>query len=254
MITLENVSRHYGNFVAVKDISLKVEAGEIFGFLGVNGAGKTTTLRMLTGILQPTAGRITIGGYDLEEEPKRAKQITGYIPDRPYLYPKLTAREFLYFIGDLYNVPTKEVDERIDLLLTEYGLMDWQDELIEGYSHGMKQRLATAAALIHNPQVLVIDEPMVGLDPHGAKLLKDSMKKYANQGMTIFLSTHSLHVAEEVSDRVAIIDHGAILTIGTVAELHQQAGGEESNLEKIFLKLTQGATYTERRIDDTAIH
>ncbi len=250
MITLENVSRRYGDFVAVRDISLEVQQGEIFGFLGVNGAGKTTTLRMLTGILKPSAGRITIGGFDLEDQPRNAKQITGYIPDRPYLYPRLTAREFLYFIADLYNVPGKEVDERIDSLLEEYGLLDWQDELIESFSHGMKQRLATAAALVHKPQVLVIDEPMVGLDPHGAKLLKDSMRRYASEGMTIFLSTHSLNVAEEVSDRVAIIDHGSILTTGTVAELHEQSGEEIRNLERIFLKLTRGATYTERRLDE----
>ncbi|MCB0354168.1 MAG: ABC transporter ATP-binding protein [Bdellovibrionales bacterium] len=252
MIKLQNVTRSYGSFYAVRDISLEVNKGEIFGFLGVNGAGKTTTLRMITGVLKPSSGSIEIGGYDIEKEPEKAKQITGYIPDRPYIYAKLTAREFLYFIADLYRVPSQNVDDAIDSLLSDYGLLDWQNELIESFSHGMKQRLATAAAVIHSPQVLVIDEPMVGLDPHGAKLLKDSLKRYASEGMTIFLSTHSLNVAEEVSDRVAIIDHGSILTVGTVAELHQQTGGEESNLERIFLKLTAGSYHTERRTTDAA--
>jgi len=248
MIELSNVSRRYGDFYAVRDISLTVEHGEIFGFLGVNGAGKTTTLRMMTGVLKPSSGSISMGGFLMAEEPEKAKAITGYIPDRPYIYSKLTAREFLYFVCDLYGVNYKESDQRIDLLLEEYGLMDWQNELVDSFSHGMKQRLATAAALVHQPSILVIDEPMVGLDPHGARLLKDSLRKYAKEGMTIFLSTHSLNVAEELSDRVAIIDHGSILTIGSVSDLREQSGGFEDNLENIFLKLTAGKTHTERRV------
>ncbi len=253
MIQLQQVTRRYGDFFAVKDVSLEVQAGEIQGFLGVNGAGKTTTLRMICGVLRPTEGKVLVGGYDIEQEPEKAKAITGYIPDRPYIYTKLTAREFLYFVGDLYNVPNDELEDRMDQLVAEYGLTEWQDELVESYSHGMRQRLATVAALIHNPKVLVIDEPMVGLDPHGAKLLKDSMKRYAHEhGMAILLSTHSLNVAEEVADRVAIIDHGEILTTGTVAELHAHSGDTEaSDLEKIFLKLTSNTVHTERRIDDS---
>ncbi len=239
MIEIENLTKSYGNFQALKGISLKIKAGEIFGFLGVNGAGKTTTLKMLAGLLKPTSGRIVLGGYDIQLQPLMAKAITGYIPDRPHLYNKLTGREFLYFVADLYSVSTNTAEKRIDELLEEYTLIQWQDELIENYSHGMKQRLATCAALIHSPKILVVDEPMVGLDPHGAKLLKENFKKYAQQGMSILLSTHSLNVAEEVSDRLAIIHQGKIITTGTVAQVKAVAGGENEALETVFLELTQ---------------
>ena len=238
MIEISGLTKKYGPFTAVDQISLEVRRGEIFSFLGVNGAGKTTTLSMLVGVLQPTAGRIRIGGYDLDDEPERAKAITGYIPDRPYLYPKMTGREYLYFVSELYDVEEKTAEQRIDELLDVYALVEWQDELIESFSHGMKQRLATCGALINRPELLVVDEPMVGLDPHGAKLLKDSFRSYAREGMTIFLSTHSLNVAEELSHRVAIIHRGCILSVGTVEELHQLAGGTHSGLEEVFLHLT----------------
>ncbi len=238
MIKIEHVTKKYGNFTAVEDINLQVHAGEIFGFLGVNGAGKTTTLRMLAGVLQPSSGTITIGGYNIQKEPEKAKALTGYIPDRPYIYPKLTGREFLYFVADLYRVPGNTAESIIDQLLEEYGLLSWQHELVDSYSHGMRQRLATAAALVHSPRVLIVDEPMVGLDPHGAKLLKDAMRKYASEGMAILLSTHSLNVAEEVADRLAIINHGSILTTGTLQELREQTGGQEHGLEQMFLRLT----------------
>lgn len=238
MIEIENVTKRYGNFCAVNDISLTVTEGEIFGFLGVNGAGKTTTLRMLAGLLRPSAGSIRICGFDILESPLQAKRITGYIPDRPHLYPKLTGREFLYFVSDLYSLEATQADQRIDELLSEYGLIDWQDELVESYSHGMKQRLATCAALVHDPRVLIIDEPMVGLDPHGAKLLKEALRRYAENGMSIMLSTHSLNVAEEVSDHLAIIHRGSIVSIGTLEELRHQTGGSEDGLEKMFLNIT----------------
>ena len=201
MISIKNVTKSYGNFCAVKDISFDVMAGEVFGFLGVNGAGKTTTLRMLAGVLQPSSGEVHIGGFDIQKEPEKAKAITGYIPDRPYIYPKLTGREFLLFVADLYHVPNDEAEELCVKLLTEYGLLDWQNELVDSYSHGMKQRLATAAALMPSPKVLIIDEPMVGLDPHGAKLLKDAMRRYASEGKAILLSTHSLNVAAALQTR-----------------------------------------------------
>ncbi|MDC0357736.1 ABC transporter ATP-binding protein [Oligoflexia bacterium] len=238
MIEIKNVTKYYGTFCAINDISFKVEAGEIFGFLGINGAGKTTTLRMLAGVLQPNTGTLNIAGYDLQKEPEKAKGVTGYIPDRPYIYAKLTGREFLNFVADLYSMDSHVAEERIDLLLREYGLIEWQNELVDSYSHGMKQRLATIAAIVHSPKVLIIDEPMVGLDPHGAKLLKDSLRKYAQNDMSIILSTHSLNVAEEVSDRVAIIHNGSILTIGTLEELREQTGGTEDGLEKMFLDIT----------------
>lgn len=238
MVRLDHVSKSYGSFQAVKDISLEIRPGEIFGFLGVNGAGKTTTLRMLAGVLKPTSGTISIGGYDIATHSIEAKQITGYIPDRPYLYNKLTGREFLYFVADLYNVPIKEADARIDTLLGEYRLLEWQDELIESYSHGMKQRLATCAGLIHGPKVLIVDEPMVGLDPHGAKFLKEAFKRYASEGVSILLSTHSLNVAEEVADRLVIIDKGTIIAMGTLDEIRAASGSEHERLESLFLRLT----------------
>lgn len=238
MIKIENVTKRYGNFVAVDNISLEVNAGEIFGFLGVNGAGKTTTLRMLAGILKPSAGKITLGGFDIEEDPTQAKQITGFIPDRPYIYNKLTGREFLYFCADLYSINSKTAESKIDQLLEEYALTEWQDELVESYSHGMKQRLATCSALVHEPKILVVDEPIVGLDPHGAKMLKDSLRKYAKAGMAIMLSTHSLNVAEEISDRLAIIHRGSILTSGSLSEIREISGSHDQDLENVFIKLT----------------
>ncbi len=242
MITLERVTKRYGSFTAVDSVSLSIPAGGIFAFLGVNGAGKTTTIRMMTGILRPTTGTITVGGFDIVEQPLEAKSIIGYVPDRPNLYQKLTGREFLYFICDLYRMSRKHAERRIDETLEEYSLQQWQDDLIESYSHGMKQRLAACAALVHDPRVLVFDEPMVGLDPHGAKHLKESLKRYASQGLTVFLSTHSLHVAEELADFLAIIHRGSLLTAGTLDEIRTKTGRQkEEDLEHMFLELTSSA-------------
>jgi len=238
MITLTNLTKSYGAFTAVNNISLRVPTGGIFAFLGVNGAGKTTTIRMITGILRPTSGSIYLGGYDLLAEPLQAKAITGYIPDRPNLYPKLTGREFLNFICDLYRIDGKRAEKRIDEVLDEYTLTEWQDELIESYSHGMKQRLATCAALVHDPRVLIVDEPMVGLDPHGARNLKEAFKRYSRAGVTIFLSTHSLNVAEELADNLAIIHKGSILTTGTLDDIRALTGKQDEGLEHMFLELT----------------
>lgn len=242
MIEIEHLTKRYGSFTAVDNLVLSVEAGEIFSFLGVNGAGKTTTLRMLAGVLQPTAGKIRICGWDLAEHPSEAKRVTGYIPDRPHLYGGLTGREYLWFMADLYSVPEAEARTRIDSLLERYALRRWQEERIESYSHGMKQRIATCGALVSSPQVLIVDEPMVGLDPHGAKTLKESFREFSENGMTVFLSTHSLHVAEELSDRIAIINAGKIIAIGTLDELRQQTGGI-ARLEEIFLQLTVSEEY-----------
>lgn len=239
MLQISHLVKNYGTFRAVNDISITIQPGEIFGFLGVNGAGKTTTLKMLAGVLKPTSGTIIINGINLAEDPISAKRITGYIPDRPYLYSKLSAREFLVFVSELYEVQKDAAKERIDTLLEEYSLLDWQHELIESFSHGMKQRLATCAALIHQPKLLIVDEPMVGLDPHGAKFLKESFKRYAKEGMSILLSTHSLNVAEELADRLAIIQRGEILTIGTLKEVKERAGAHDVGLEEVFLRLTE---------------
>jgi ABC-2 type transport system ATP-binding protein len=244
MIEVDKLCKNYGNFKAVDNVSLKIEPGEIFGFLGVNGAGKTSTIRMMVGIIQPDSGSIKLGGYDLALQPEAAKSIVGYIPDRPYIYPKLTGREFLTFCGNLYRVPKKALKESIDEVLHKFALEDWADELIESYSHGMKQRIATCAALVHKPKILIVDEPMVGLDPRGARMFKDTLKDLAESGMTIFLSTHSLDVAEEVADRLAIIQRGRIITSGTLDEIRSNAGLFESALEAIFLELTNEPIYT----------
>jgi len=238
MIKLTNLTKLYGSLTAVNAINLEVNAGEIFGFLGPNGAGKTTTIKMMAGLLQPTGGSVAIGGFDVQKDPLNAKAITGFIPDRPYLYEKLTAGEFMRFIAELYTMPS--ADGRIDELLGLFGLSDWAGELVENFSHGMKQRLVMASSLLHRPKVLVVDEPMVGLDPRGARLVKDLFKDLASQGVTIFMSTHTLEIVEAMCTRVAIINRGEIIAGGSVEELGRLARMENSHLEPIFLKLTGG--------------
>jgi len=243
MIKLTNLTKQYGSFTAVKNIDLEVKAGEVFGFLGPNGAGKTTTIKMMAGLLQPTGGSVEIGGFDVQKEPLQAKAITGFIPDRPYLYEKLTAEEFMRFVAELYTMQSP--GSRIDELLALFGLTDWAGELVENFSHGMKQRLVMASSLLHRPKVLVVDEPMVGLDPRGARLVKDLFQDLASQGVTVFMSTHTLEIVEAMCTRVAIINKGEIIAGGSVAELGSLARMENSHLEPIFLKLTGG--------DETAI-
>lgn len=238
MIEIFGLSKQYGDFRAVRDVSFSVKAGEISGFLGVNGAGKTTTLRMLAGILKPSSGTASIAGFDIQRQPLEAKQLTGFIPDRPYLYPKLTAFEYLHFIGELYQMRRVEIGPRAEELLQLFNLSKWKDQLIESFSHGMKQRVATCGALMHRPKALIVDEPMVGLDPHGAKLLKTVMREYAAAGNAVLLSTHSLNVAEEVTDRINIIQHGAILVSGTVAEIKALSKAPDAKLEHVFLEVT----------------
>jgi ABC-2 type transport system ATP-binding protein len=238
MIKLTNLTKNYGSFTAVKSINLEVKAGEIFGFLGPNGAGKTTTIKMMAGTLQPTGGSVEVGGFDVQKDPLRAKFITGFIPDRPYLYEKLTAEEFMRFVAELYTMPGPAA--RISYLLELFGLADWAGELVENFSHGMKQRLVMASALLHEPKVLVVDEPMVGLDPRGARLVKDLFKDLAAKGVTIFMSTHTLEIVEAMCTRVAIINKGEIIAGGSVEELGRLARMENSHLEPIFLKLTGG--------------
>jgi ABC-2 type transport system ATP-binding protein len=238
MIKLTGLTKQYGNLIAVKSIDLEVKAGEVFGFLGPNGAGKTTTIKMMAGLLQPTGGSVAIGGFDVQKEPLQAKAITGFIPDRPYLYEKLTAVEFMRFVAELYTM--QGADGRIQELLGLFGLTDWAGELVENFSHGMKQRLVMASSLLHRPKVLVVDEPMVGLDPRGARLVKDLFKDLASQGVTIFMSTHTLEIVEAMCTRVAIINKGEIIAGGSVEELGRLARMENSHLEPIFLKLTGG--------------
>jgi ABC-2 type transport system ATP-binding protein len=237
MITLSGVEKRYGSFVALHPLSLQVRAGEVFGFLGPNGAGKTTTIRMLSGVLTPTAGRIVIDGVDIVADPVEIRRRIGYIPDRPYLFDKLTAKEFLSFIGGIYGVSPDQIEARGDKLLRAHGLYERRDELIEAYSHGMKQRLVLSSALLHEPRVLIVDEPMVGLDPHGARKIKARFREIADSGRTVFLSTHSLETAQEVCDRVGILFRGRLIAYGTVPELLALRGSQD--LQQVFLTITE---------------
>ncbi len=239
MIQVQGLRKVYGGFEAVKGLDFEVQAGEVFAFLGPNGAGKTTTLRMITGLLQPSAGVIRIGGFDLAKDPVEAKRQVGFIPDRPYIYEKLTAVEFMRFVAGLYALERKETARRIEELLDLFDLAPWGGSLIENFSHGMKQRLVVATALLHRPRVLVVDEPMVGLDPRGARLIKRIFRNIcADAGMTVFLSTHSLEVAEELCDRIAIMHHGEMVRLGTLESLRAEQGSD-ARLEEIFLQITE---------------
>ena len=241
MIRIDGLSKNYGSFVAVDHITLHVPRGTLFGFLGPNGAGKTTTLRMIAGILRPTAGRVLLGGDDIHRDPLRAKQRLGYIPDRPFVYDKLTGAEFLRFVAGLYGQEGDAVERRMEELLEVFELSSWKDELVEAYSHGMRQKLIISSALIHRPECIVVDEPMVGLDPKAARLLKDIFRQFVERGGTVLMSTHTLEVAEAMSDRIAIIQHGKIVASGTMAEIREQtATGHGVGLEELFLKLTGG--------------
>ena len=247
MITLTGLTKRYGKFKAVDGIELTVPKGELFGFLGPNGAGKTTTFRMIAGIIVPTAGRIEIGGVDLVRQPLVAKRRLGYIPDRPFVYDKITGAEFLRFVAALYNAEDASLERRIDELLDLFELMPWKHELTESYSHGMRQKLIIAGAFIHRPEVIVVDEPMVGLDPKGARLLKDLFRQYVNRGGTILMSTHTLEVAESMCDRIAIMQSGRILAQGTMDELRVQTASGNASLEDLFLRLTGG--FREHQLD-----
>jgi ABC-2 type transport system ATP-binding protein len=239
MIQLINLTKHYGNLAAVDDLNIEVPAGQIFGFLGPNGAGKTTTIRTMMGILKPTSGQVLLGQHDMLREPEKAKAICGFIPDRPFIYEKLSGHEFLEFVGKLHRVETERLKDRIAEMLQLLELTSWKDELVESYSHGMKQRLVVCAALVHQPRILIIDEPMVGMDPKGARTLKDLFRALAANGTTIFLSTHSIAVAEEICHRIGIIQKGRLIACGTMAEIHRQASPADGSLESVFLELTR---------------
>ena len=240
ILEIHHLNKSFGDFIAVNDISLQVQAGEIFGFLGPNGAGKTTTIKILAGLLKPDSGTITINGNSLIEQPLTCKQDTGYIPDRPWLFEKLTGNEYLQFVASLYQLPEKKFKETTTNCLDLFDLTDWQHQLIESYSHGMRQKLIMTSVFMLDQPLMIIDEPMVGLDPKSARIVKEMFKQKAAQGTTIFLSTHSLEIAEELCHRIAIITNGTLHVIGTMEELHNKAGksGQAVNLEDIFLELT----------------
>ncbi len=244
LIQTQHLVKRYGEKIAVEDVSIEVSGGEIFGFLGPNGAGKTTTIKMMVGLLQPTSGKIKVAGYDVQTQPLMAKAANGYVPDEPNLYPKLTARELLRFVGDLYGLSSAQVERRSEELLRLFDLTDAADDTIDSYSHGMQQKTALATGLLHDPKVLVLDEPTVGLDPKSARLIKDILRQIADRGAAVFLSTHILEIAERMCDRIGIIDKGHLIAVGTMDELRSLGKGETS-LEDIFLDLTGGAEYAE---------
>ena len=239
MIKLRNVTKKFGSHTAVDDITLTVPKGEFFGFLGPNGAGKTTTIKMMTGLFTPTSGTIAIDGHDVIKNPMDAKGCTSYVPDQPFLYDKLTGREFLYFVGGLYRMEKKAVAQKIEELVEHFEIGDWVDKRTEDYSQGMKQRVTIAASLVHEPKVLIIDEPMIGLDPRSAKIVRETLRKKASEGVSIFMSTHSLPIAEELCDRIGFIKDGRLVFVGTQNELQTYKQKFDGKFESVFLELTK---------------
>jgi ABC-2 type transport system ATP-binding protein len=241
MIAIHDLVKRYGTFTAVDGVSLDVQPGEIHGFLGPNGAGKTTTIRMIAGLLKPTSGTVLVNHHDLASHPEQAKASLGFIPDRPFIYEKLTAGEFLRFHAGLYGMDDGAVGERVREMLELFELGRWEQELVESFSHGMKQRLVMSAAFLHRPRAVLVDEPMVGLDPRGARLIKDVFRRMSERGVAILMSTHTLEVAQEMCDRISIILKGKIIARGTVDDLRALAGNPDQQLTEVFLRLTGGS-------------
>jgi ABC-2 type transport system ATP-binding protein len=238
MIELDEVTKVYGTKTAVARLSLRIARGELFAFLGPNGAGKTTTIKLMCGLLFPTAGTVRVGGFDLRTQGDQARRLISYVPDQPYLYEKLTGREFLQFIAEMYGLPREHGRRRIDEMIALFNLEDFVDDLSERFSHGMRQRTVFAGALLHEPEVLIVDEPTVGLDPRSVRLLKDLLRQEAHRGVTVFLSTHSLDIAQELAGRIGIVDRGRLIGCGSLDALRKQASLDGS-LEEVFLKLTE---------------
>ena len=238
MITIRSLTKRYGPKLAVDQLDLEIAEGEFFCFLGPNGAGKTTTIKMLTGLVRPTSGEALVGGHDIQTDPLAAKQLLGYVPDHPFLYEKLTGREFMRFVAGLYRMAEAELDDRCDDLLATFEILHMADQLVEHYSHGMRQKLSFASCFLHAPKVVVVDEPWVGLDPKNIRSVKTYLRQQTRQGLTVFMSTHSLSIAEEVADRVGIIHRGRLLHVGTVDEI-KAISEHPGNLEDVFLQLTR---------------
>lgn len=236
-VVIENLTKVYEDVRAVDDLNLTVPRGEFLCCLGPNGAGKTTTIKMITGLVKPTSGRVVVAGYDVATHPVEAKRRIGYIPDQPYMYEKLSAREFFHFVGDLFSIPRDLQDERFDYFTDLFEIRHAADKLIENFSHGMRQKLVISASLMHDPDVVVVDEPMVGLDPQSARTVKQLFREQTERGRTVFLCTHVLSVAEELADRIAIYKKGKVIFLGSVAQLRERMG-KDDNLEQLFLELT----------------
>jgi ABC-2 type transport system ATP-binding protein len=239
VIDLIHLTKTYGTVRAVDDLSLSIRKGELFGFIGPNGAGKTTTIRMIGGLLAPASGTVLIDGIDMGKDPVRAKMKIGLIPDRPFLYEKLTGLEFMRFMGEFYGVTDGRFSAGVEKWLSIFGLSERRHELIEAYSHGMKQRLIMAAALLHDPEVLVVDEPMVGLDPKGIKMVRDLFRDLAGAGTTLFMSTHTLKLAEDLCDRIGIIHRGTLIAVGSMTEIKAMVREGAADLEDAFFQLTR---------------
>jgi ABC-2 type transport system ATP-binding protein len=246
MIQATGLSKKFGDFLAVDNVNLMVNNGELFAFLGPNGAGKTTTIKMMVGLLKPSTGQVLIDGLDIQRQPLEAKARIAYVPDDTYLYEKLTAREFLRFIARLYRIDPKQAAARTDSLLDFFSLSDRGDDLLQGYSHGMKQKVALAGALLHDPAVIFLDEPTVGLDPKSARQMKDTLRGLRDKGVTVFLTTHILEIAEQLADRVGIINQGRLIALGTMDQLRAIDQHKDVSLEDIFLRLTQEAEEEEK--------
>ncbi len=253
MIDFQNISRCYGRKVAVDRLTLSIKPGELFALLGPNGAGKTTTIKMLVGLLRPNEGSIRILGHDIVDETRDATRLTGYVPDELFLYDKLTGREFLEFTAEMRGLGRAETEKRIARENENFNLGEFIDRLAESYSHGMKQRLVFAAAMLHDPKVLVVDEPMVGLDPRHARVVKDLLRSRVDAGTTVFMSTHTLAVAEEIADRIGIVNEGRLHFLGTVSELRSQFASPETSLESLFLRLTDGDNGQGSEIPDSSV-
>jgi ABC-2 type transport system ATP-binding protein len=245
LIEAHNLVKRFGTKLAVNNVSLDVHAGEVFGFLGPNGAGKTTTIKMVVGLLQPSSGTVKVAGYDVQTQSLDAKAASGYVADTPNLYAKLTGRELLTFVADLYDLDRKQASQRAEELLRVLDLSAAADNTIDSYSHGMQQKAALASALMHDPKVLVLDEPTVGLDPRSARLIKDILRQMADRGAAVFLSTHILEIAERMCDRIGIINQGELVAVGSMNELRALGKAGEVSLEDIFLGLTGGAEEAE---------
>ncbi len=239
MLELINITKQFGNFTAVNNLNLKINPGDFFGFLGQNGAGKTTTIKMIAGLYTPTSGKILVNGLNIEKDNIKAKRLIGFIPDQPFLYDKLTGREFLFFSGGLYSIEKEKLKVKIDSIINELKIDSWIDKRTEEYSQGMKQRIAIASALLHNPKLLIVDEPMVGLDPQSALIVKNLFKKLSANGTAIFMSTHSLNVAEEICSRIGIIKDGRMIFEDKTEVLEAIKDLNHNNLESLFLHLTK---------------
>ena len=241
MISFQGVSRSYGKKLAVDSLDLEISAGELFALLGHNGAGKTTTIKMLIGLLRPDSGQVTVDGLDSVENSRQSARRIGYVPDEPFLYDKLSGREFLRFVAEMHGLSYSETDQVIEREVERFGLSQFVDDLTESYSHGMKQRTVFASSLLHDPRVLVVDEPLVGLDPHSIRLVKDLLRAKANEGKSVFMSTHTLAVAEEVADRIGIMHRGKLIFIGTLGELRSASDSQDAPLEELYLSLLNQA-------------